>query len=232
MADFQWAVLAQMAIEGGEMNYFKTLVWPGGGVIGLILWGMSIVTLGIMIQFFITIRRSTLMPDLVRQQIQGLFDNKQYREAIEVTASEPSLLSHVVHASLSEAAHGFSAMERAMEEAAEDKTTGMLRKVEWLNLMGNVSPMLGLLGTVWGMIMAFMEIVKAKGIPPADKLAYSIGIALVTTLLGLSVAIPALAALAVLRNRIDALSNEVVLVAEELIAVFRPSAKGASSAQA
>jgi biopolymer transport protein ExbB len=226
MVSFPWAFLAQAARPDEGMDYFKTLVWPGGGYIGLILWGLSIVTLAIIIQYFITIRRGSVIPDLVRQQIQGLFENKQYREAIEVTATEPSMLSHVVHAALTEAAHGYVAMERAMEEAAEEKTTHLLRRIEWLNLIGNVSPMLGLLGTVWGMINAFMEIVKARGIPSPDKLAYSIGIALVTTLLGLAIAIPSLAVFAVMRNRIDALSAEAMMASEELIATFRPAPKG------
>ncbi len=226
MVDFGWAILAQEAVSEEGMDYFKMLVWPGGGYIGLLLWALSIVTLAIIIQYLITIRQSNILPDLVREQIQGLFENKQYREAIEVTANEPSMLSYVVHESLSEAAHGYASMERALEEAAEERTTGLLRKIEWLNLIGNVSPMLGLLGTVWGMINAFMEIVKAKGIPPADKLAYSIGIALVTTLLGLAIAIPSLAVFAVIRNKIDALSAEAVRSAEELIATFRPSPKG------
>jgi len=225
MVDFQWALLAQTS--GSGMNYFETLIWPGGGYIGLILWGLSVVTLAIIIQFFITIRRGNVIPDLVRQQIRGLFENKQYREAIEATATEPSMVSYVVHAALGEAAHGYASMERAMEEAAEEKTTDMLRKIEWLNLMGNITPMLGLLGTVWGMINAFMAIVEAKGIPSPDKLAYSIGIALVTTLLGLAIAIPALGVFAVLRNRIDALTNEVVVASEELIVTFRPAPKGA-----
>ena len=112
-----------------------------------------------------------------------------------------------------------------MDESAEEKSTALLRKIEWLNLLGNMAPMLGLLGTVWGMILMFMEIVKAKGIPSPDKLAYAIGIALVTTLLGLTVAIPALGAFAILRNRIDALSNQVVLQAQELISTFRPAPK-------
>jgi biopolymer transport protein ExbB len=224
MLDFQWAMLAQFSASG-QMDYYSMLVWPGGGSIGIMIWVLSVVLVAISIQFFITIRQGNIMPDLVKQQIQALFDNKQYREAIEVTATEPSMLSYVVHAALSEAAHGYASMERAMEEAAEEKSSGMQRKIEWVNLLGNVSPMLGLLGTVWGMILAFMEIVAAKGIPPPDKLAYAIGIALVTTLLGLTVAIPALAIFAILRNRIDALSNMVVMQAQELISTFRPAAK-------
>jgi len=222
MLDFQWAVLAQ----SGNVDFFKTLVWPGGGYIGLLLWGLSVVMLALCIQFFVTIRKGNIMPDLVKQQIQGLFEEKQYREAIEVTATEPSMLSYVVHAALSEAAHGYASMERAMEESAEEKTSGMLRKIEWLNLLGNVSPMLGLMGTVWGMIRTFMAIVEAKGIPSPDKLAYSIGIALVTTLLGLVVAIPALSVFAILRNRIDAMGNEVIMEAQEMISTFRPAPKG------
>jgi len=224
MLDFQWAALAQVTASG-DMDYFKMLVWPGGGSIGILLWVLSVVLVALCIQFFITIREGNILPDLVKQQIQGLFDNKQYREAIEVTATEPSMLSYVVHAALSEAAHGYASMERAMEESAEEKSTGMLRKIEWLNLLGNMAPMLGLLGTVWGMILMFMEIVAAKGIPSPDKLAYAIGIALVTTLLGLMVAIPALGAFSILRNRIDSLSNQVIMQAQELISTFRPAPK-------
>ncbi len=100
---------------------------------------------------------------------------------------------------------------------------GLLRKIQWLDLIGNVSPMLGLLGTVWGMINAFMEIKDAGGIPPADKLAGSIGIALVTTLLGLAVAIPSLTVFSIMRARIDQMSNEVVITAQDLISTFRPA---------
>jgi biopolymer transport protein ExbB len=226
MVGYQWAVLAQ-ASGGRTMSYWQMLVWPGGGYIGAILWLMSVVTVALIIHYFISVRRGNVMPDLVRQQIQGLFDNKQYREAIEVTATEPSMLSYVVHAALGEAAHGYAAMERAVEEASEEKTSDMLRRIEWLNLIGNISPMLGLLGTVWGMINAFMEIVKARGMPPPENLAGSIGIALVTTLLGLAVAIPALSVFAVIRNRIDSLSSQAIVAAEELIATFRPPPKAA-----
>jgi biopolymer transport protein ExbB len=226
MVDYQWAVLAQ-ASGGKPLSYWEMLVWPGGGYIGAIIWLLSVVTVALIIHSVSSVRRGNVMPDLVREQIQGMFDNKQYREAIEVTASEPSMLSYIVHAGLGEAAHGYLAMEQAMAEAADERTSDLLRRIEWLNLIGNISPMLGLLGTVWGMILAFMEIVKARGMPPPENLAASIGIALVTTLLGLAVAIPALSVFAVIRNRIDSLSNEAMAAAEELIATFRPAAKGA-----
>jgi len=206
------------------MNYFEVLVIQGGAI-GWLLWVLSVVTLAIMVQYFISIRRTTILPQEMRDQIQSQFENKQYREAIELTGEDPSFLGYVVHASLAEASNGYASMERALEEAAEERTTSLLRRIEWLNLIGNISPMLGLLGTVWGMINAFFTIVQTGGVPDVGELAGAIGIALVTTLLGLGVAIPALSVYAVMRNRIDALSSEVMVVAEELIAGFRPARK-------
>jgi len=221
MVGFEMGLLAQAQQKG----YFDMLVL-GGGTIGFIIWGLSVVTVAVIIQFIITIRRGTLIPEIARQQIQSMFDNKQYREAIEMTAAEPSFLSYVVHAAMTEAAHGYGAMERAMEEAAEERTTKLLRRIEWLNLIGNVSPMLGLLGTVWGMVLMFMEIAGSTTMPPVYVLGDKIGIALVTTLLGLAVAIPALAVFSIMRNRIDALSSEAMIISQELISTFRPAAKG------
>lgn len=207
-----------------NMNYFQVLIWPGGGMIGAILWVMSIGTVAIMVQYFLTIRRDTVLPEVIRRQIKELFEAKRYRQIIELTDQDPSLLSCLVHAGLSQSDHGYPAVERAMEEAAEDRVTKLLRHIEWLNLIGNISPMLGLLGTVWGMIRAFFDIVAAGGgTPNPALLAESIGIALVTTLLGLAIAIPALAVYSIMRNRIDALSNEAMVVSQELLAELRPS---------
>ncbi len=186
------------------------------------MWVMSIATVAIIVEYFINIRRSSIMPELIHDQIREFFEGRQYREAIDLTDEEPSFLSKVVHAGMTEAVHGYPAMERAMEEAAEEHTTKLLRHIEWLNLIGNISPMMGLLGTVWGMIHAFFKIVDAGGMPQADKLAGAIGIALVTTFIGLAIAIPALAVYSVMRNRIDTLSSEAMVACQELLSGFRP----------
>ena len=205
-------------------SYFTVIV-TGGKTIGYIIWAISIVTVALIIRYMTMIRRGTILPLLMHQQIQEMFENKEYRDAIDVTASDPSFLGYVVHAALAEAAHGYPAMERAMEEASEERTTKLLRGLEWLNLIGNIGPMLGLLGTVWGMINVFFKIVAKGGMPNPAELAGGIGVALVTTLLGLSVAIPALAAYAIFRNRIDALTSEAMVASQDLISNFRPGKK-------
>ena len=106
----------------------------------------------------------------------------------------------------------------AVTESLEQDTANLLRKIEWLNLIGNVAPMIGLFGTVWGMIEAFNGIVQAGGQPQPADLAAGISVALVTTWWGLIVAIPALAAFGFLRNRIDSFTAEVALTSEKLLA--------------
>ncbi|KKM69592.1 hypothetical protein LCGC14_1449230 [marine sediment metagenome] len=219
-----WAILAQAADEGVKTTkYFEVLV-TGGGVIGYVLWAMNFLTWGLAIKFFIDIRRETILPTPVIGQLRELFENRQYREALEVTSEEPSYISHVINGSLSQASYGYGAMERALEEASEERTTKMLRSIEWLNLIGNIGPMLGLMGTVWGMIGAFFSIVE-QGQARPEEMAGDIGVALVTTLLGLIVAIPALSVYTIMRNRIDGLTSEGMTVAQEMISQLRPAKK-------
>lgn len=213
------------AADGTERSFFGQFVWPGGGVIGLLLIAMDIASIALIIQFLVTIRKETLAPTETFRTLQDLFQQKKYREAIETTAVDQSFLSHVMHACLHEAPHGLTSMERAMEEAAEQRTTSLYRRVEILNIIGNLAPMLGLMGTVLGMILAFNEIVKAGGVPDAPQLADDIGIALVTTFWGLVVAVPALAVYSYLRNRIDALAAEAVVAADGLLSIVRENAQ-------
>ncbi len=226
---FAGVAMAQPAGAGEEPQASAISYWEWfiekGGPIGWFLIGVNIASVAIIIKHFITIRRTNIIPETVQMQIYHMVGEKQYREMLEYTETEPSALAYIVHQSLSEASHGYAAMERAMEEASEERTTKLLRKIELLNVIGNVSPMVGLLGTVYGMIKVFSKIVQAGGMPDASQLADGVGTALVTTFWGLIVAIPALAVYAVMRNRIDALSSETMTVAQETISAFRPGAK-------
>ena len=123
-----------------------------------------------------------------------------------------------------ESGNGFAAMERAVEESLEARSSGMLRKIEYLNVIGNISPMVGLFGTVYGMIGLFASIRQAGGMPDPARIADDISVALVTTFWGLLVAIPALSVFALFRNRIDVLTAECALAADRLLTPFKPGA--------
>jgi biopolymer transport protein ExbB len=114
-----------------------------------------------------------------------------------------------------------------MEDATAEQSARLFRKIEYLSVIGNIAPMLGLLGTVIGMIVAFRQVAATQGAARAADLAEGIYLALVTTVEGLIVAIPALGAFAVFRNRVDQLVAEVAYVAQH---VFAPLKRGRAAA--
>ena len=128
------------------------------------------------------------------------------------------MLFRSLGAGLAEVDGGWPAVEKAMEDATAEQSARLFRKIEYLSVIGNIAPMLGLLGTVIGMILAFREVADTQGAARAADLAEGIYLALVTTVEGLIVAIPALAAFAVFRNRVDQLVAEATDVAQHAVA--------------
>ncbi len=212
-----------------EIKYFDFFVVKGGPIaFGLI--GLSIVTIALAIEHAASIRRATMVPPHAAEMTKSLIEKKKYLEAIQFTADEPSMIGYVLNAGLVEASNGYVAMERALEEAIEERSAQLFRKIEYVHIIGNVSPMIGLLGTVTGMIFLFAEIHAADAFPGARIVADRIAVALITTFWGLAVAIPALSIFAIFRNRIDVLTAECALSAEHILAIFKPlTGKGSSA---
>jgi biopolymer transport protein ExbB len=166
-----------------------------------------------------------MLPPETIEEVEALLSERKFREAIEFAEEDESYLGTITHAALSEASNGFSAMERAIEETGDAEAVKVLRPIEYLNVMGNISPMIGLFGTVYGMIRAFQALVSSGGNADPLELAAGISTALVATFWGLVVAIPALTAYSILRNKIDAQCADALLEVEELIAPLKPSGK-------
>ena len=205
-----------------DVKYFDFFVVKGGYIaFGLI--ALSIVTVALTLEHCLSIRRATIVPADAARRAESLIADKKYVDAIKFTAEDPSMIGYVLNACLVEAANGFDAMERALEDALEERSARLFRKIEYVNIIGNVAPMIGLLGTVTGMILLFAEIHAADSFPGARIVADRIAIALITTFWGLAVAIPALSIYAIFRNRIDVLTAECASSAEHIMAVFKPA---------
>jgi len=198
----------------------------------IIIWGlitMSVCVMALVIQAIMVNRRSVLIPPDNVLLYEEMIEEKRYPEAIERAATDDSVFGQILHASLSEAANGYGAMERAIEETADLVGSKRVRALEMLNVMGAVGPMIGLFGTVYGMIVAFQTIVDKGGQPDPSELAAGISTALVTTFWGLIVGIPAVASAALIRNRIDGLMVEAMIEAEAMISRFKPGKKQAGA---
>ena len=171
---------------------------------------------------FLANRKPNVVPSDLIDKIEKRIAKKDFRSIIDLTRDDQTYLGKILHAAFREARFGFPAMMRALEQTADELATARLRRIEILNVVGQVSPMIGLFGTVYGMILAFGAIVASGGTADPVALAGGIGTALTTTFWGLVVAIPALAGYAVLRNKIDELTVEATIVAEEVLNNFRP----------
>ena len=204
-----------------EKNLLQTWVLDGGVIVFFEIL-LSVIVVALVIDNLLKIRRSVLLPEESRTHLEEMFAEKRYREAIDYSAEDPSYLGVVVNAALKEAANGYAAMERGLEEANEERTTKLFRRIEPMNVLGNVAPMIGLFGTVSGMISAFNKIVEAGGTPRPAELAGGISTALLTTFWGLLIAIPSLSLYAFFRHRIEGLSAESVMQVEEMLQPFKP----------
>lgn len=183
------------------------------GWIGLLILLLSLAVVYFIIEHAISIRKSKLIPEEVLVDLEQMIAHNQIDEAIEYCTSPDShsLAADVIQSGLERfkgSEFGFAEYKTAVEEAGEDHTGRLYRKTEVLNVIGAIAPMLGLTGTVLGMITAFMKIAETKGAAKPEELADGIGQALVTTLLGLFVAIPAMVAVSFFRNKIDSLVAE------------------------
>lgn len=201
---------------------FFEIVFSGGltgFLIVMLLLLLSIAAVALVIENIISIRAQVLMPQNLAEQVQAQLLAGQVPAAEQLCSGKPSFLAFVLSAGISEVDGGWSAVEKAMEDAAAEQSARLFRKVEYLSVIGNIAPMIGLLGTVTGMIFAFQELASQK--QGAAALAEGIYQALVTTVGGLIVAIPSLAAFAVFRNRVDQLVAEGSYMALQVFAPLK-----------
>jgi biopolymer transport protein ExbB len=213
-------LLAQNTPASGGGASWIQIVFSGGPIgiaIMLVLIGLSITALALAVEHWLTIRADVLMPPGLADQIQQRLAKGDLAGARQVCSNQPSFLGFVVGSALAEAEGGWSAVEKALEDSAAEQAARLYRKIEYLSVIGNIAPMVGLLGTVVGMILAFQEVASTQGAPRAAQLASGIYQALVTTVAGLVIAIPALGVFAIYRNRVDQLVAETAYAAQHAL---------------
>jgi len=191
------------------------------GPIGIAIILLSVVSLALMIENFVALNRDKIAPPELIDEIQALFDEDQYQEAMELCENEPNYFTRVCGAGIAKIGHSFGTIEKSLEEMGDEESIKLHQKIGWLSLIANTAPMMGLLGTVSGMVKAFNEIASSGGQASPAELADGISQALLTTMFGLIVAIPVTAVFAFLRNRMVKTVIEVGAIVEDLFERFR-----------
>ena len=140
---------------------------------------------------------------------------------MELCENEPSFFTRVCGAGIAKIGHHFDTIEKSIQEMGDEESIKLHQKIGWLSLIANVAPMMGLLGTVSGMVSAFNTIANSAGQASPAELAKGISQALLTTMFGLIVGIPVTAAFAFLRNRLVKTVIETGAIVEDLFERFR-----------
>lgn len=203
------------------------------GFIGLVIFLISIYMVAVVIRLFMEFRVNEAVPPPLVEKLEAAIKERKFQEAYDACRDDNSYLAKLVRTGVANLPIGRDEAKEAMNAASDEVIVTMETRVSYLAVVGSLGPMLGLLGTVWGMILAFQNISTSGAQPRPDQLAGNIATALFTTLDGLILAVPAIFFFAFFRNRIAMISMEATKVAERTINAFwnaarqqQPGAKG------
>lgn len=213
--------------SGGDEGS-NLLVWMFqalGPIYSPIFLALSFTLVALIVMNLMASRRSSIVPVELVEGFEAHLNEKQYQEAYELAKADESFLGQVLSAGLGKLSAGYAQAIEAMQEVGEEENMKLEHRLSYLALIGTIAPMLGLFGTVHGMIGSFQVIASSDSTPKAQDLAVGISTALFTTLIGIAIAIPAIAAFNILKNRISRLALEVGILSEGLMGRFQTVGK-------
>ncbi len=204
----------------------KTGFWmviTGSGWLGFALWlalfGAAAASIYFIVDCSILIKPQKIMPQTLIDKVTGAMSEGDVLKALKACEDEPGPLANILSAGFGHVEEGYDIIQEAIGTAADIETERMMQRLTWISVCANVAPMLGLLGTVQGMIMAFEGL--ATGAPDVGALALAISQALWTTAAGLTIAIPTLAFYYAIRNNANRIILRMQAMTFELIKDLR-----------
>ncbi|MGQ0628691.1 MAG: MotA/TolQ/ExbB proton channel family protein [Phycisphaerales bacterium] len=177
----------------------------------------SVVAGAVIVRCVIEIRSANVLPGPSVARAREMIEGGRFEELESFVERDPGFTSGVLRAALAAPRHDAHAVRDAAELAASEQSAAWFRRIEPLNVIGNLGPLLGLAGTVWGMVKAFAALGAAGGQANPAALSEGISKALFHTLLGLMLAVPALTVFGFYRQVVDKLCTRAMTVSAELV---------------
>ena len=212
--------------EGGDEdapkrdNYLAWMFRSLGWFFTIVFSLLSLSMVALIVMNVVSLRRSVLAPEALVEDFGALLDENKFQEAYELARDDESLLGKVLSTGLARVPNGFEKASQAMRDVEQEETMRLEHQLGYLALIGNLAPMIGLFGTVVGMIASFQAIASGGSAPSPQKLAEGIATALFTTELGLAIALPALAAFDILKNRLARFILDVSVISDNFMGRF------------
>jgi len=207
------------AREGGSSQSLLEFIRSGGPV-GYVIILLSLAGLALVIDGFMHLKIDKLLPLAVSEQSEQLARKGKFSEMLRLCQANDSMLSRIVRGALSQGKLGMEGVREAMQESGTRELTRLQQRVGYIGFIATVAPMLGLLGTVTGMIRSFGVLGRTQGAARPDQLAVGISEALVTTCMGLVVAVPLMFFHNYFRDRMTRISQAASGQCERLLRVM------------
>ncbi|MCH2202459.1 MAG: MotA/TolQ/ExbB proton channel family protein [Fuerstiella sp.] len=201
-------------------NFLSWMVESLGLYWMFVFSGLSFVMVALIMMNLMQVRRDVLLPNEFVEDFEGKLNGKDFQGAYDLARNDDSFVARVLAAGMGRLSRGYPEAMEGMQEAGEDENMTLEHRLSYLALIGTVAPMLGLMGTVQGMIASFDKIATSPSTPKPAELAQGISMALFTTLIGLGIAVPAMIFYSILRNRIQRIVLEIGMVSEGLMSRF------------
>ena len=208
-------------VQKGGSEFYTVLF--GSGALGFILWMALFGSMGfyiyLLIDCSILVRPSKIMPQALISNVEAAMKEGDVVKALQHCENDPTPMASILSAGFSHVEEGFEVIQEAISTAADLEIERLMQKLTWFSVDSNIAPMLWLLGTVQGMIMAFSNL--ANGAPDVGVLAVNIAQALWTTAAGLCAAIPCVTTYYIFRNKANRIVLQMEAITMELVKDLR-----------
>ncbi|MCI0701228.1 MAG: MotA/TolQ/ExbB proton channel family protein [Planctomycetia bacterium] len=213
-------------MSGGELIMFmlRSLGW----VFGPILLAISVAMMALVVLLALDLRMSAAIPPGFVDEFTDTVNKRKFKEAFDMARNDPSFLGQVLTAGMSRLQYGLEDAREAAMNTLEGIKSDKEQKNNYTAVIATLGPMLGLVGTVYGMIVSFSVLAKSQsGVNPTE-LADGIAHALVVTLFGVAISVPAIFFNAFYRNRITRVTMDVGHIADDLLTQMYHNSKKAA----
>ena len=204
---------------------FLSWMIEASGVFGFLIMLVSFIMVALIVMITLQLRRDNYVPAALVEEFEQKLNAKDYQGAFETAKANDSFVGRLLAAGMGRLRDGYEAAQSGMQEVGDDETMSMEQKIGYLSLIGSIAPMLGLLGTVQGMVSSFRVIATSVTTPKPYELADGISTALFTTLEGLIVAIPAIFFYNLFKNRLARFLMEAGYIVDNLMGRFQGMGK-------
>lgn len=209
-------------------NFFIHIVRSAGIVFGPIIGLISVGLVALIVLLAMDLRLNVAIPPEFVEEFTDTVNKRRFKEAFELAKNDSSFLARVLTAGMGRLQYGLDDARGVVANTVDSIRAGKEHLITYLATIGTLGPLIGLVGTVYGMILAFMELQRTN--INAGKLAAAISHALVLTLLGVALSVPAIFCHAFFRNRLIRISNDTGTIADDLLTqMYHNSRKSAAA---